>query len=150
MAIFRLSNCAPFVKTEMRSSLNWRLFAVSQRLCWTVITHYHMRTQADGSGDIRRLLHEQVPELANGIVEIKAFARERGQRSALAVYSTDRSVDPVGTSMLFAGRSQSRTLFGMSWLLSWFDTLHSMPQLTGQPSHLIPAVRTSLSLIQCG
>ena len=56
-----------------------------------------MRTHPDGSEEIRRLFREQVPELASGIVEIKALARERGRRSMLAVSSTNPSVDPVGS-----------------------------------------------------
>jgi len=56
-----------------------------------------MRTQPDGSEEIRRLFHEQTPELASGIVEIKAIARERGRRSMLAVSSRNPSVDPVSS-----------------------------------------------------
>ena len=56
-----------------------------------------MRMHPDGSEDIRRLFHEHVPELADGLVEIKAIARERGHRSMLAVYSSDPSVDVVGS-----------------------------------------------------
>ena len=56
-----------------------------------------MRTNPDGSEAIRRLFHEHVPELANGVIEIKAIARERGHRSMLAVHSRDRCVDPVGS-----------------------------------------------------
>lgn len=55
-----------------------------------------MRTHPDGREDIRRLFREQAPELVSGVVEIKAIARERGQRSVLAVSSRDPSVDPVG------------------------------------------------------
>jgi N utilization substance protein A len=37
-----------------------------------------------------------VPEIADGIVEIKACAREPGARTKIAVYSHDSNVDPVG------------------------------------------------------
>jgi transcription termination/antitermination protein NusA len=37
-----------------------------------------------------------VPEIENGIVVIKSVAREPGQRSKIAVYSTDERVDPIG------------------------------------------------------
>jgi N utilization substance protein A len=37
-----------------------------------------------------------VPEIADGIVEIKACAREPGHRTKIAVYSNDQNVDPVG------------------------------------------------------
>ena len=42
------------------------------------------------------LLRQEIPEVANGIVEIKAIAREAGQRSKVAVYSTNSNVDPIG------------------------------------------------------
>jgi N utilization substance protein A len=38
----------------------------------------------------------EVPEIADGIVEIKACAREPGQRTKIAVWSNDPNVDPVG------------------------------------------------------
>lgn len=56
-----------------------------------------MLTNPNGSEDIRRLFHQQVPELANGVVEIKAIAREHGHRNMLAVHSKDPSIDPVGS-----------------------------------------------------
>lgn len=42
------------------------------------------------------LLRQEIPEVANGIVEIKAIAREAGQRSKVAVYSHNNNVDPIG------------------------------------------------------
>jgi N utilization substance protein A len=38
----------------------------------------------------------EVPEIASGLVEIKALAREPGHRSKIAVASNDQMVDPVG------------------------------------------------------
>ncbi len=47
-------------------------------------------------GLVRRLFELEVPEIADGIVEIKACAREPGHRTKIAVYSNDANVDPVG------------------------------------------------------
>ncbi|NLI93286.1 MAG: transcription termination/antitermination protein NusA [Peptococcaceae bacterium] len=47
-------------------------------------------------GLIKRLFELEVPEIHDGIVEIKAVAREAGARSKIAVYSRDHNVDPVG------------------------------------------------------
>ncbi len=47
-------------------------------------------------GLLKRLLEIEVPELQEGIVELKAIAREAGSRSKIAVYSRDENVDPVG------------------------------------------------------
>lgn len=48
-------------------------------------------------GLIKRLFELEVPEIHEGIVEIKAVAREAGYRSKIAVYSRDEKVDPVGS-----------------------------------------------------
>jgi transcription termination/antitermination protein NusA len=45
---------------------------------------------------IRRLFELEVPEILDGIVEIKGVAREPGHRSKIAVHSNDRNVDAVG------------------------------------------------------
>ena len=47
-------------------------------------------------GLIKRLFELEVPEIADGIVEIKACAREPGHRTKIAVHSNDHNVDPVG------------------------------------------------------
>ncbi len=47
-------------------------------------------------GLIYQLFVLEVPEIANGIVEIKAIAREPGYRTKIAVWSNDSNVDPVG------------------------------------------------------
>ncbi|REJ31827.1 MAG: hypothetical protein DIU83_10875, partial [Bacillota bacterium] len=47
-------------------------------------------------GLLKRLFELEVPEIHDGIVEIKAVAREAGNRSKIAVYSRDPNVDPVG------------------------------------------------------
>ena len=47
-------------------------------------------------GLVKRLFEMQVPEIYDGVVEIKAISREAGSRSKLAVYSRDENVDPVG------------------------------------------------------
>lgn len=47
-------------------------------------------------GLIKRLFELEVPEIADGVVEIKACAREPGHRTKIAVYSNDPNVDPVG------------------------------------------------------
>jgi N utilization substance protein A len=47
-------------------------------------------------GLIRRLFELEVPEIADGVVEMKACAREPGARTKIAVWSNDQNVDPVG------------------------------------------------------
>ncbi len=45
---------------------------------------------------IRRLLETEVPEIYNGLVEIKGIAREPGQRTKVAVAATQPNIDAVG------------------------------------------------------
>ena len=47
-------------------------------------------------GLIKALFSLEVPEIADGVVEIKACAREPGHRTKIAVWSNDTNVDPVG------------------------------------------------------
>ena len=48
-------------------------------------------------GFMRKLFELEVPELKNGAVEIKAIAREPGQRSKVAVYAVQSGVDAQGS-----------------------------------------------------
>ncbi|MBI2873349.1 MAG: transcription termination/antitermination protein NusA [Chloroflexi bacterium] len=52
---------------------------------------------------LRRLLEQEVPEVYNGIVEIKAIAREPGSRSKVAVSARQEGVDPVGACVGLRG-----------------------------------------------
>lgn len=45
---------------------------------------------------VKRLFEEEVTEVKDGTVEIKAIAREAGSRTKIAVWSNDENVDPVG------------------------------------------------------
>jgi N utilization substance protein A len=47
-------------------------------------------------GLVKRLFELEVPEIVDGVVELKAIAREPGHRTKLAVSSNDNNVDPVG------------------------------------------------------
>src|SRR5947199_2306457 len=47
-------------------------------------------------GLIKRLFELEVPEISDGVVELKAVAREPGHRTKIAVWSNDPNVDPVG------------------------------------------------------
>ena len=47
-------------------------------------------------GLLKKLFELQVPEIQEGVVEIKSIAREAGSRSKVAVHSTEERVDPIG------------------------------------------------------
>lgn len=48
---------------------------------------------------VNGLFEVEVPEIASGAVEIKAIAREAGQRSKVAVHTTQEGVDPIGSAV---------------------------------------------------
>ncbi|MFA5173206.1 MAG: transcription termination factor NusA [Candidatus Paceibacterota bacterium] len=56
---------------------------------------------------ISKLFETEVPEIADGTVEIKAIAREAGSRTKVAVFSNDESVDAVGS---FVGQRGTRVM----------------------------------------
>lgn len=47
-------------------------------------------------GLVCKLFEIEVPEISDGIVEIKSIAREAGSRTKIAVHSNDENVDPIG------------------------------------------------------
>jgi transcription termination/antitermination protein NusA len=47
-------------------------------------------------GLVKRLFELEVPEIHEGVVEIRGVSREAGSRTKIAVYSRDDNVDPVG------------------------------------------------------
>ena len=47
-------------------------------------------------GLVKKLFENEVPEIKQGLVEIKSIAREPGQRTKIAIYSEDKNLDAVG------------------------------------------------------
>ncbi len=52
---------------------------------------------------LRKLFELEVPEIEEGVVEIKAVARDPGSRAKIAVYSRDKRIEPVGTCIGIRG-----------------------------------------------
>ena len=46
---------------------------------------------------VRKLLEFEIPEIYEGVIEIKSISRDPGNRSKVAVYSPDENIDPVGS-----------------------------------------------------
>lgn len=78
---YRLNQRLTFFIKDIRDSVRGREVVVSR---------------AD-KGLVEALFRREVPEVASGAVEIKAIAREAGNRSKIAVSSTRVGVDPVGS-----------------------------------------------------
>lgn len=56
------------------------------------------------AGFVKRLFEMEVPEIHDGIVQIKAAAREAGSRTKIAVHSTDDKIDSVGSCVGVRGQ----------------------------------------------
>ena len=52
---------------------------------------------------LRKLFEQEVPEIAEGIIQIKGVAREPGERAKIAVYAEDSAIDPVGACVGIKG-----------------------------------------------
>ncbi|MBX9977131.1 MAG: transcription termination factor NusA [Alphaproteobacteria bacterium] len=50
-----------------------------------------------------RLFEQEVPEIYDGVIEVKAIARDPGSRAKMAVFSPDHSIDPVGACVGMRG-----------------------------------------------
>ncbi len=65
-------------------------------------------------GFVEKLFELEVPEIEDGIVEIKSIAREAGSRTKIAVYTEDEDVDPVG-ACVGTGGSRVRNIVDELW-----------------------------------
>jgi len=54
-------------------------------------------------GFMAELFKQEVPEIYDGVIEIKAVARDPGSRAKIAVYTRDHSIDPVGACVGMRG-----------------------------------------------
>jgi transcription termination/antitermination protein NusA len=100
-------------------------------------------------GLIKRLFELEVPEILDGIVEIKNVAREPGHRSKIAVVSNDKNVDPVGACV---GSKGSRVRMVMNELrgekidiIKWTDSLEEFVA-----NALSPAKVKSVAILEDG
>ncbi len=65
-------------------------------------------------GFVEKLFELEVPEIEEGIVEIKSIAREAGSRTKIAVYTEDEDVDPVG-ACVGTGGNRVRNIVDELW-----------------------------------
>lgn len=73
---------------------------------------YDVRAEAKGPqvmlsrshpGFMAKLFAQEVPEVYDGVIEIRAAARDAGSRAKMAVLSNDSSIDPVGACVGMRG-----------------------------------------------
>src|SRR3546814_14349614 len=61
---------------------------------------------------MKKLFAQEVPEIYDGIIEIKAAARDPGSRAKIGVISRDSSIDPVGACVGMKGSRVDRKSVG--------------------------------------
>ncbi len=84
-------------------------------------------------GLVKRLFELEVPEIHDGIVEIKSISREAGSRTKLAVFTNDPNVDAVGACVGYRGNRVQNIvdeLFGekidiINWSANPAELIHS-------------------------
>ena len=74
---------------------------------------------------VSELFRLEVPEITDGLIEIRAIAREAGNRSKIAVKANDTRIDPIGACIGILGtRVQSvSNEFGGEKLTSYFGIM---------------------------
>jgi N utilization substance protein A len=85
-----------------RYNPNDRVRAYVQEVKKTAKGPQILLSRAD-AGFLVRLFEAEIPEIAEGIVQVKAAAREPGERAKVAVTSTKRDVDPIGACVGLRG-----------------------------------------------
>lgn len=89
---------------------------------------------------VRRLFELEVPEIADGIVEIKAIARDPGDRTKIAVFSKDSKVDPVGACVGMRGNRVKGIVNELKGeridIVRWSDDLRELIRNSLNPAEL--------------
>jgi len=91
---------------------------------------------------LKKLFELEVPEIAEGIIEVKAVAREGGERAKIAVHSNDSGVDPVGACVGIKG---SRVLAVVQELRG--EKIDIIPWSPDEPSFVARALSPAVSRV---
>jgi len=95
---------------------------------------------------LKKLFAQEVPEIYEGIIEIKSVAREAGGRSKIAVYSRDDRVDAVGACVGMKGSRVQAVVNELSGeridIVPWSDDISAFVSRALSPAR-ISSVRTN-------
>ena len=90
---------------------------------------------------LEKLFEMEVPEIASGVVAIKAIAREAGGRSKLAVASSDERIDPVGALVGQRGVRVSTVMSELGGeridIIEWTDNQVQFIEDALSPAHVL-------------
>ncbi|MFQ5796041.1 MAG: transcription termination factor NusA [Candidatus Bipolaricaulia bacterium] len=92
-------------------------------------------------GFVERLLELEVPELADGLLVVKAIAREAGRRTKVAVQSLDEEIEPVGTSVGSGGSRIKAVIQEISGekidVVRWSDNIEELITHSLEPASVL-------------
>lgn len=106
---------------------------------------------------VRRLFEEEIPEVADHTIEIRAVAREAGNRAKVAVSSIDQKVDPVGACVGMKGSRIKNIVEELNGeridIVRWNDSLQVLIPNALQPAgiaevQLYPRLGRAIVLVQ--
>ncbi len=90
---------------------------------------------------LKRLMELEIPEIADGTIEIKGIARLPGERSKVAVYSKHKDVDPVGSCIGVKGGRINAILKELKGekidIVQWSPSLEEFVKNTLSPAKII-------------
>ena len=93
---------------------------------------------------VKRLFESEVAEVREGIVEIKAIAREAGSRTKIAVWSNDPDVDPVGACVGMNGARVNAIVGELRgekiYIITWYENLAMMIENALSPAKVISVI----------
>ena len=94
---------------------------------------------------VKRLFEREVPEIYEGIVEIKAIAREAGERTKMAVYSSNSDVDPIGACIGPRGSRVSLVINELHGekidIFEWSENIQELIKNSLAPAQVIAVVQ---------
>ena len=87
-----------------------------------------------------KLFEQEVPEIYDGVIEVKSVARDPGSRAKIAVYTIEKSIDPVGACVGMRGSRVQAVVNELQGekidILSWTDDIASFVVKALQPAEV--------------
>ena len=103
--------------------------------------HVNLLVSRKNNALIRELFRDEVPEVADGTVEIKSIAREPGSRTKIAVYSSDPQIDEIGACVGIAGSRINNIVNELKNekvdIVRWSDNIAEFIDGALSPAHVI-------------
>lgn len=94
---------------------------------------------------LRKLMELEIPEIADGTIEIKGIARLPGERAKIAVYSRNKDVDPVGSCIGVKGGRINTILKELKGekidIVQWSSSLEDFVRNTLSPAKILSVRR---------